>query len=531
MPIKSVIKGKTFIAQLDQMFLSNIHVDALAKDFGVIAAIILFLNGFYLSNFSLSIDDELHALNHSYVQWISLGRWTLAALDRWVFPQPVLPVVPFLFFSLCLAASYLLLTLSHQIQQKYLRYFSLPVFILYPIWSFITGFDSTLPGISVGMLSVSLAGFLFSRTHRRSLSQKAAPFIVSILLQAGLLSLAIGAYQSFLLLFIAITSGILLINHLEKEETPRTLLFSLAQVAITCVLGLALYSAMNFMARWVTGIEQSPYLETYYVTRHIKELLHHFASEVAAFYSGNSSRFGASFYASGILVALSIFSVLKMTWKKAWLPRISAVGLWLVVMASPFLLILASIQMTSRSLFTLAYVTWLLTVLILKEKNKLILGVNILVVALLILQAINLQGMYLARSTIVERYDSLLAADIYHRIGSADPNFDRNQITFLDVYGTANFDSIYPKPKDSSIGASFFDWDHGNLDRMVNYMRLLGYLNIRQLPDENRAALSPEFAKMPAWPAEGCVQKVGNAYLVKLSDSPDPVHAQYLTVP
>jgi hypothetical protein len=32
---------------------------------------------------------------------------------------------------------------------------------------------------------------------------------------------------------------------------------------------------------------------------------------------------------------------------------------------------------------------------------------------------------------------------------------------------------------------------------------------------------------MPAWPAPGCVQKIDGIYLIKLSDLPDPLHAQY----
>ena len=74
---------------------------------------------------------------------------------------------------------------------------------------------------------------------------------------------------------------------------------------------------------------------------------------------------------------------------------------------------------------------------------------------------------------------------------------------------------------------SFFDWDGGNLLRMVTYMKVMGYQNINMLGEAERRRVTPLFAEMPVWPAAGSVRKVDDGYLVKLSQDPDPIHAGF----
>jgi hypothetical protein len=67
------------------------------------------------------------------------------------------------------------------------------------------------------------------------------------------------------------------------------------------------------------------------------------------------------------------------------------------------------------------------------------------------------------------------------------------------------------------FGASFFEWEGGNVYRVYFYLRILGahYLrpvDIAQVPD---VALRAE--QMPSWPAEGSVAMVDGVAVVKLS--------------
>jgi len=46
--------------------------------------------------------------------------------------------------------------------------------------------------------------------------------------------------------------------------------------------------------------------------------------------------------------------------------------------------------------------------------------------------------------------------------------------------------------------------------------------------DSKRREMTPLFQNMPIWPAAGSVAKVGERYLVKLSQESDPIHAVLL---
>ena len=77
------------------------------------------------------------------------------------------------------------------------------------------------------------------------------------------------------------------------------------------------------------------------------------------------------------------------------------------------------------------------------------------------------------------------------------------------------------------MSASFFDWDDGNANRMIKYMQLIGFRNVFPLQPSDRIALTPKFKDMPAWPALGSIRLENGIYLIKLSEKPDPIHAQY----
>jgi len=512
------------VARIHLGIFTSGNIDSDLRDFSVIIAMTLIFNVFYLSNFSISIDDEVHAIVPSYRHWLSIGRYTAAILDRFLFPQPVIPYTPYLFFSLCSALSYFFVIKAHNITKNYHKYFTLPVFVTYPLWQLITGFDSTLPAISVGLVSVTLAGLLFERTRYMSVEKTFVPLLISMALQTVFIAIAIGAYQSFLLMYLTISFGIMLVKTIaDEKETLQIFFQSVVQISVVSVLSLFLYHFTGTFARWVANIPLSSYLNTLYISStSIRQLIFSFFSYAYSYYSGDASKFGVNFPANEALMLLSALFITQHLWRKNVYKKILGILLWLMVVLSPFLFVLFSIAMPSRSLFPLAYVAWLMAVILLKTKHKCLLGVNSVIISLMILQSLNINGLYTARSLIAQRYDSLLAADIYNRLGSEDPNFDRTQPVFIDVYGTVSIASVYPNPSSGTLGVSFFEWDGGNLSRIVYYMRLMGYSNIERLPDEQRLALTPEFEKMPVWPATGCVKKVGsNIYLIKLSNLPD----------
>jgi hypothetical protein len=528
-------KGKKLAESQWDFFTTNVFEKFNINEFVIITLIIVVLNLYFLTNFSLSVDDEVW-VNQSPAMWnIAIGRWTSAVLDHFLFPKPIVPFAPYLIFSLCLALSYLFLIRAHSVSKDYQKYLALAVFVAYPVWQFITGFDAILPSISAGIALATFSSLLFARTRRLWGENKAVFLIVSLSLQIILMAAANGAYQSFMILYLVICFGIMLIGVLQDQDSFKTILKSFFQVAIVLILAFVLSSIIARLAQWFAHIEPQAYVEDLLRSKfHLSDLqkiIRGFIKEVYLFYSGDKKKFGISFPASGLVIVLSFLTIVLKTWHENLLKKFLGIILWILVLVAPFILNLASTFVPTRSLFAMAYVMWLMSILLLTEKRKFLLVINSIFIFFMVLQSLNINGIYNARSFITQQYDRALATELFYRIGSLDENFDRTQPVSIDVYGRINFPSIYRDPWSGTMGVSFFDWDNGNLERMVHYMQLLGYENLNALPDERRLPLTPYYDDMPVWPAPGSVQKVGDVYMIKLGEEPDVVHAKFNASP
>ncbi len=170
---------------------------------------------------------------------------------------------------------------------------------------------------------------------------------------------------------------------------------------------------------------------------------------------------------------------------------------------------------------SLPYVVWLLSLMIMFSRNYLSRIFGAIVVLILLIQQSSALGQYAAATRIGQMNDRHLASDIYIRMSYANPNFNPDDTHILDIYGYKTIDTIYPRVPTSTINSSFFDWDAGNMSRIVSYMRLVGYSNIRMIDKSLIEKNVNYFRNMPKYPNIGSVQYIDGIYLIKLGDNPD----------
>ena len=89
----------------------------------------------------------------------------------------------------------------------------------------------------------------------------------------------------------------------------------------------------------------------------------------------------------------------------------------------------------------------------------------------------------------------------------------------VDFYGYKPFAAPFKRAWSATGGSSFFEWDGGNPERMIDYMRLIGFTNL-VLPTAAERPHLPLFQTMPVWPAEGSVRLANGIILVKLGLEP-----------
>jgi hypothetical protein len=507
-------------------------------EFGSYALTMLVLNLYSLSSFSISIDDEYAAFRSRPDIWVADGRWTTYLIERFVFPQPIMPYVPNFVFSLLIVLAYMFLIRAHNLKKDWRVYIAFPLFCTFPVWWFIAEFYANLPSVGLGTLLIAISIFIFSRTE----NERAGIYLnrvglISLSLQAVLLAVAIGTYQSLIMLYITMGVGVILFKMLRnksEEYILRAIAWDLLRLAITVGLGLIAYSIINNIAQYLIQREGIAYISGFWQLEKLMQSPLHVVEtvllEMRAFYTGTTGKYGDVIFGIGIVVISSGLSLLFQSPTRGFWFSVICMLLWLFLLVTPFLLnFVAGGVMPTRAMLPIAYVVWVLAVILINrvQGSTVLIGASLVIILVLQVQILRTNGMYAAASFIAQEHDRMLAADIYRRIAETDPEFSRYRYVRVDIYGTKNVETAYGSPWSSTMGASFFDWDSGNPGRMLNFMRLMGYQKIALLADEQRLEMTPIFETMPAWPAPGSVQKFDDVILIKLSDKPDAVHALY----
>ncbi len=504
------------------------------REFAALAGMSITLNIYLISNFSISIDDEMAAFRVQPDIWLEEGRWTTYLLERFVFPQPVIPYAHNLMFALSIALAYMFLVRAHNLPRDWRMFLAFPVFGAFPTWWFITAFYANLPSVSLGVMLVTLAGFIFARTRSAG---RGIPW-GWLGLQVALLTVAVGGYQSFLLMYLAVGVGLVLLEYVFEDALSnqmRSVWLSLAQLGAVSVLGFATYWAINSITQNLIVMRTSTYIDSFWNLKTLLEepllvLMVSFIAEIRAYYSGAVSKYGISLFSVGLVVFFTWLAILASSWDKGWRRILVSLMLWSGLLVLPFMLnLLSAKELPTRSFLAIPYILWLMAAMLLQRKNVVVKAINAVLVSVLIFQIVIAQGMYAATEYVTQQHDRMLAADLYVRMSAIDEGFDRNEKIHVDFYGTKPADIIYPNPLSGTMGVSIFEfaWQREDIWRMVNFMKLLGYANLQPVEYEQRLQLTPIFETMPAWPAPGCVQKVNDVYLIKLSDNPDRVHAQF----
>ncbi|RZO08825.1 hypothetical protein EKG40_11120 [Pseudomonas moorei] len=500
------------------------------REVGVLIVIGSILYVYFLSTFSFSIDDEAAALRTDPSDWVSQGRWFVYLVERFVFPQPSIPFAPYIFLVVSLSVSYALILKAHGYATNWKTYALYPIFCAYPTWWFIAEFYSNIPAIGFGVFFISLSVYLVFSDADEDQSIGVCSrrnFFVVVLIAC-----AIAAYQSLLLLFVCVVFGVLLVRCLQSGDTDRAqfkyVVRVLSKVFLLVLFALLFYVALNFLAQRIIAADSGyvggfiNYNATLRDPLGVFFLVFH---EMFLIYSGSSYWYGASIYISGVVILLAAFSALSFGLLKTTIRLFLLAG----VLITPFALhfISGGVALPMRAMMAVAYVGWLSSSILVCNKRSSFFLVGAIIVGLYQIQIFSITSQYMTSATITQSHDRMLAADIYRRIGELSNNFDRNSPLKIDVYGKKTLTTVYAKGLSSAMQGSFFSWDGGNVHRMINYMKVMGYENISVLGSAERIAMTPFFNEMPVWPAAGSVRKIDDCYLVRLSNEPDPTHEKF----
>lgn len=509
-------------SNIEKMFNTYVKGQFKLSEFGILFGIAIVCHFFEMSNFLVSVDDEFAALRSNPEVWIGQGRWVIFLVEKYIFDQPTMPFVPELVFCALMSLSYMFLIKAHQ-QKLTGKFFLLyPIYVAFPSLWMITSFYGNITATALGFLCITIAIWMFMQIISSSNSDKVSILIIKLLLPSVFIAIALGSYQSFFEFAIVLGTGVFLLNIINNKFIMVGFVKQYVLLLLVIVIGIVLYKCIDKIFMFSFGIPNQPYIDGF-INIKMSDLMPIFSRTYNMFiliYSGSNIMYGIGMPMLSVLFG---FTTLVIICKRQYI--LLRIILFLIVLISPFILtFVAGGNMPLRAIVAIPYVVWLVGWIALSSpKFKIIGGIIVFTVLLQILSVI---GQYAALSSIYQTHDRILADDIYRRMAASNPEFDREDMLYVDIYGGAGIGRLYPVPADSTSLSSIFEWDNGHVDRIIAYMKLQGYANLQKIEQDLMKNNNLIFEQMPTWPNQDSVQYIDGVYLIKLGKIPSVFRGQ-----
>lgn len=511
-----------------------------------IAVLLLIFTIFYfgqLANFSLSIDDEFAAFRNNSEVWLSQGRWSIYLFEHFVMPQPIVPFLPTFLFGLLCATGYTVLARTFDIQKsKFLYYALFPIIVAYPTWYLLIEFASNTPAAGLGFFFSCASTYYFKSLSETIYERNTIPLdsqfvrmcIACVLLSAA----AIGSYQSFLFVQLALGCGVIIFQILRQEEN-NNYIRAIILLGILAATGLTAYFLIWKTLLVSLNVNTSSYVSGFINVKLLfsepLSIMLRLARQAWRVYTGSSHIYGIASPALLLPLLLGVFGLTTQLrlWRKPpqklnVRTRATFTLLVGIIIILPFgLNPLSSGILPTRALVGIPFSMWLLCLIGFATAPRLGARIALFILPILFFQFIYINVNMQAGRSLARTHDRLLAVQIYDRIAQRVPSFNLKDKYKIDFFGSKTFHTPYPKPWSGAGSHSFFEWDLGNPYRIGTYMKLIGLDNLSVVGVDQRRDFLPRFKKMPSWPAEGSIQMIENVILVKLSDKPGLIHSNF----
>jgi hypothetical protein len=475
----------------------------------VLAIILLAGYGFELFNLNLTIDEEVHALSIRFDDWISQGRWGMYLLHRFLLPQPVIPFVPLFIALVFHLAAILTFKKCLGIVSRSEGLIMGAIGVSYSGMAFVYTFSTLNYGIGIALFLVTISLLIYSRTLGWRQSFAAIPA-----------SIAISVYQPILLAFACIFLVFFISTEIRAERRKIDLQGLIRMVGVG-LLALLLYSVVQriFISVAGSGTDYiSQIVDVQYLLESPRIVLDGVRSAVTSVYTGSDLVYGMKIRLLGVLLGVGALGAVASILRS----RLSGLGkvilgfLALALLLIPFGSVLTTRGLLiNRSLIALpmALSGWLaLSLLSTPRLYKLIIGI---LAGVCTFQFIVSSNLLFSSSRLSLEADRLLAAEIVSRIDTAKSVAGADEGKYLEVIGYFERPETSITPKIETFGASFFEWDQGNVYRIVYFLNLLGFSDIQAMPLDTRGEFVQIGNTMPVWPEMGSIKVIEEAILLK----------------
>ncbi len=476
-----------------------------------------------LTNFASRIDTETYIVNPEvYLNSLKLGRWALVLFrvlleKNFLSSYHLTPYFVSTMFIICLLVAMIVFTYwidtVSKINIKY-SLLSYLIFIIHPLWVHQFYFTLQILPVSVGIILSLLAGyFTFKGIEENN--------ILYFLLAITGLTLSIGIYQLFIILYIAqVILGFLLLYTTSEQMRGKTLLET-----IIFILKLVGVCIISFIVNHIISgffIEEGGYVENMMLwgTQSTEVSIQTIRSHIYNVGFGIHQSY-INYGLSIIILVLSYIFNLKVfkQIKTSWIYVLSII----VMQSTPFLLTVYTARYTSMwSEFVMPFVIAGNILLACNNilKTNLVKYINIGIVSFMLLNQLNIFKQLWYTDQLRFQADMILASQV---------NYDINHLVDasnkpLAFVGTRSNNLNASTLTEGIIGLSTWQRDAGveprywhSTRRICNGMSVVSYnyqsVSVTQMIEARKLAYN-----MPIWPAEGSIVDNGEFITIKLSE-------------
>ncbi len=479
-----------------------------------LSAIALFAYGFELFNFNITIDEEVYAATYGpTINWLLQGRWGMYLLNKFILPYTVIPFVP-LFTALVFHIGAVLLILkSWDVQSKFEQIIIGAVSITFPLMAYIYAFSTINYGVGIGLFCIALSLYIYAKNGGYLRVFAFIPAAFAIAIYQGFIPALIGAFLVHIILSEMRTTKFL-INNLVIISGIHVLAFLTYYLIQEIIIALGIIRGLGYI---------SGYFDVAFLLEHFDVVVTRLWSYlIFPIYSGGKTVYAIDAKGFGVLFVVSL---LGLTINILWSAKLSTIKKILVITFSLALLLLPFASglfmqgyMYLRFLVSLPIVIPGIIMLGMTNGSRTFKIIVAILTVVSVFQFIMSTNHLFAASHLSLQADRSLATRLIIRIENAQAQAGVEELQYMVLIGREYIPSTELVPKIETIGISYFEFAQGNIDRVLAFLRTLGYSKLQPLPLDEQAQMVEIANSMPKWPQEGSVKVVGDVVLVKFGD-------------
>lgn len=471
-------------------------------------------------NFSLNIDSENHAYGFGAKGgWVAQGRWGMYLLNVLLLPDAIMPVIPMLIAitGSSIGALFFLHTLSSSRGMP--DYLAGPIAIACPIIYFAFYFTTLGYGVGIAFALTGIGMYMLTRWTWQG-----------AVIAVFCFCFGIGIYQAVLPL-IATLFCLYLVASVIEQQITLTLLIK--RVGIFFVVLIVAYVAYELVKRWslhYMGIAfDTGYISSFMSYQLNQEyFLNAFKKTVLVaidYYAGGKNYYLYDLLSLKILFMFVFYvSLVRISFSQnSFLVRVVAVLALLSAIVAPMTMhMLNNGYMPPRTVLGVPQVLAAMVFFTVSSRSKFLQTLAAILAVSCFYNFSVINNRYALSNAMVWQADRELSLLIMQRINEVLHKIPPKNDIFaqypLELVGWSEYLESPIIVHREVIGASFYTWGAGDVERTERLFRTMGVFDYRAATQQERLSVVQTAEKMPVWPYEGSVDVVNGVIVVKFRE-------------